>query len=147
MTYHHAEQAALAWADAADASDLTSTARAALSALAALIGDKDYHLTKEAHASLRAAAADFPTATIDDIAAWLESIDKGDLDPGNMEPEPFFFLVALNHYKSFLTSNDPGHCVDVLILLLDAVDHYDDDPQLMAGYLELEFLVRAYAQP
>lgn len=147
MTYHHAEQAAIAWADAADVSDLKSTARAALSALAALIGGKDYPLTKEAHASLRAAAADFPTATSDEIATWLESIDEGDLDPGNMEPEPFFFLAALNHYSNFLASHDSDHCIDVLILLLDAVDHYDDDPQLMAGYLELEFLVRAYAQP
>jgi hypothetical protein len=59
----------------------------------------------------------------DRLRTWLDTIDKGTLSDGDMDPQLLRALEALEHWASFLTDRDPEFVVQLAIRSLEAVDY------------------------
>ncbi|MDX8052317.1 hypothetical protein SK571_23270 [Lentzea sp. BCCO 10_0798] len=57
------------------------------------------------------------------LRALLDTIDKGTLSDGDMEPQVLWALEALEHWSSFLVDRDPEFVVQLAIRSLEAVDY------------------------
>lgn len=62
-------------------------------------------------------------STPDRLRAWLDTIDRGTLSDGDMDPQVLWALEALDHWASYLTDRDPEAVVQLAIRSLEAVDH------------------------
>ncbi len=77
----------------------------------------------DAHQAFEQARTDPAGSTPDRLRAWLDTIDKGTLSDGDMDPQVLWALQALEHWASFLVDRDPEVVVQLAIRSLEAVDY------------------------
>ncbi|QKT13700.1 hypothetical protein [Rhodococcus sp. W8901] len=79
-------------------------------------------LTEAGARAVSAAADGAGTASAEQIRAWIEEIDEGDLSDGDMDPDLLRAITALETWAAYLEDRSPGRIAALGIALLEQAD-------------------------
>ncbi|MDX3659902.1 hypothetical protein PV646_21595 [Streptomyces sp. ID05-26A] len=126
MRYDEVEQAVRELVTAADDEQRHRFAASTVVRLTAaddLADAAEAEFDEDAQQAFAQARTDPAGSAPDRLRAWLDTIDRGTLSDGDMDPQVLWALEALDHWAGFLADRDPEFVVQLAIRSLEAVDY------------------------